>query len=315
MTAISSRLVCTFAAFLVFEGASAQNLNLTRPWTFVQGARLTAGDVNKCRTNAPGGAFRAGDPVLQAEADVDERWFGWSICAIDETVSVTFTVGPAPTWVEFECVLNADRDLQDIPGRVSVAGFGSLDASKEIGCAPRPLARAGIGKDAVAETEKVIKCLTPGQHSASGELSVQALIAPGMGNDHAISNAFTTNRNPVGLPQGLILIMQPRGVCPVEDEHHCNIWHLNGDGVLAVGDLAALESHIVGTARLEEECLALADVATPCNGHPDYADFERLNEAWTAAAQGASTVSSACHNAPIRVAPPPPAADKPSRFD
>ncbi len=116
--------VAVLSIFLFDNSTTAQNLNFTGPWTFTSGPNRTSGDVDACRDNAPAGTFWAGQPVMKAEAAVNESWFGWSSCLASSLVNAQFTVGPAPTLVEFESTLNADRLLQDAPGTVMLTGAG-----------------------------------------------------------------------------------------------------------------------------------------------------------------------------------------------
>ncbi|MCH8039177.1 MAG: hypothetical protein IH977_02385 [Nitrospinae bacterium] len=285
-------------ALLIAAGeAPAQNLNLVGPWAFAAGPQRSRGDVDRCRNNAPGGFFwAAGQPVLKAEAAVNERWFLWSSCLASVTANVTFTVGPAPTLVEFECTLNADRVLQDVPGLVSVSGSGFLDGRIVLGCIPKPAALVVKAKDAPAVTFKVKRCLQPGvPHTAQGDLTVLAQISGGVGDDKAISNAFTTIRNPVGLPQGLMLILQPKGVCVLKKA----IGDFDGDGEFALADLLGLEQAILGQIKAPDMAVMLADVAGECDGTLDYDDFTVLKNAWAALIEGGDPVMSSCHPAAI----------------
>jgi hypothetical protein len=278
-------LLLVMAAMAGALPAAAQNLVQGR-WSFTQGRVVTTGDVTICKTNAPAGNFWAGrQPVLKAHADVDKHWRVLSQCVAPVNGKVDFTVGPAPTWVEYECVLTCDRDLQGA-GLLSTVGYGMIDGKAAINCTPVNSIRAAVGKDTpLTRTDKVKRCLAPNvKHTAEAHLSVSAIINPGLfgGNPHGINNCATTARRPVGLPNGLMLILQPKGTCTLPGRRGFFKGDVDGDGEFALADISLLERLMQDAEKpfLGEDALAAADVAEPCTGKPDSADFEAIKAAY-----------------------------------
>ena len=200
---------------------TAQNLMLG-PWRFGASGQLTIGTCPTNTTNAPGGTFWGGNqrqPVLKAHSVALEDQNPMSRCGIWNGAESRFTVGPADTLIELECVLYGKRVLEGVPGRITVTGWADIIDSTPrsraaLRCEPYPLPLlTTVGSDRVHATKKKTVCLQRNdKYEVEGILHVEAQIERnGRPGDHAEADFSVDDGS--GLPFGLMLIIQPRGPC------------------------------------------------------------------------------------------------------
>ena len=208
--------------------------------------------------------------------DVDEDIRKHSTCITSATASVRFNVGPAATWVEFECTLNGFMSAAMPGGAASVGAIGDMNGQPVIGCTPRPVNVAGIGRRNVATTDKIKVCLQPGNHQVSADLSITAAAPPNFFvNRRTVANfEIAPVANP-GLPHGLMLILLPKGVCP--QKVGFDFGDIDGDGYFTATDANMLAAFLQqGPDSSVNPRLLMADIVEPCTGVPDEADSAKL---------------------------------------
>jgi hypothetical protein len=282
-------------AFFLSAGASAGEIEFASPWKFSEGSLVYVGDVQSCATNGKVGGEWNGNPVLRAKADINESIYSTSICSASLSAKADFIVTGGPTLVEYECALSCERELRALPGRASASGFGHIDSKLIVGCAPSPVSLTEIGADHVSASGSGRVCLREGNHTATAELDIQALISIGMlGNDRAIMNCSDKIGGADGLPAGLVLSIKVVGPCLPEESFL--IGDLTEDGRIDMADLALLERDIIAKGKLlDSQAAYTADIARPCNGKPDYADLRLLSRFVNSSITPAN-IKSTCHS-------------------